>query len=152
MTVEPSVTVWSGPAFAVGGVGCVCEIGTQTPFCSMEFTPQTPFVVEVVPVGTHWPVCELNVRPGLHGSAVPPTVFGATGGCASWLCANRPHIPACGPVATPALTALQNIEVIGPIVCAFANAAIVGINPALITTIAAILICGVSNNITFSRD
>jgi hypothetical protein len=132
MTVEPLVTVWSGPAFAIGGVGCVCEIGTQTPFCSMKFTPQTPFVVDV---GTHKPLAESNVKPeahielavpnplvivvvvpqpncGKHGNPVPPTVapFANVVDCPNWFCANRPHILAWGPVATPALTALQNIE------------------------------------------
>ena len=157
MTVEPLVTVWSGPAFAVGRVGCVCEIGTQTPFCSMKFTPQTPFVV--VDVGTHKPLAESNVKPeahielavpnplvvvvpqpnsGKHGNPVPPAVAPfANVDCPNWFCANRPHIPAWGPVATPALTALQNIEAIGPIICAFAIVVIVGRNPAPITRIAA---------------
>lgn len=159
MTIEPFVTVWSGPAFAIGGVGCVCEIGTQTPFCSMKFTPQTRFVVEV---GIHKPLAGLNVKPkahielavpnplvvvavvpqpncGKHGNPVPPPVAPfANVDCPNWFCANRPHITAWGPVATPALTALQNIEAIGPIICAFAIVVIVGgRNPAPIIRIAA---------------
>jgi hypothetical protein len=161
MTAEPLVTVWSGPAFAVGGVGCVYEIGTQTPFCSMEFASQIPFVV--VDVGTHKPLAESNVKPeahielavpnplvivvvvvpqpncGKHGNPVPPAVAPfANVDCPNWFCANRPHISACGPVATPALTALQNIEAIVPIICAFAIVVIVGRNPAPISRIAAI--------------
>jgi hypothetical protein len=129
----------------------------------MKFTPQTPFVVDV---GTHKPLAESNVKPeahielavpnplvvekvvvllpqpncGKHGNPVPPVVAPfANVDCPNWFCANRPHISAWGPVATPALTALQNIEAIGPIICAFAIVVIVGRNPAPITRIAAMI-------------
>jgi hypothetical protein len=129
----------------------------------MKFTPQTPFVV--VEVGIHKPLAGLNVKPGAHielaavpnllvvvvavvvpqpncgkhGNPVPPAVAPfANVDCPNWFCANRPHITAWGPVATPALTALQNIEAIGPIICAFAIVVTVGgRNPAPIIRIAA---------------
>lgn len=84
-----------------------------------------PVVPAVVPVQ---PNC------GKHGNEddEPLAEFA---GC--WFCsADRPNNPqrlACGAVATPARMALHNIEAMGPIICAFAIAAIIGRNPASIT-------------------